>query len=114
MQKRIEVSDEELINFIQEQPDNRVVKMNEPNTSDPCGCLLVQYSREKAGVGSGGCAGYSSVTGGESKENLFEIEFCRLADRLVGKLLHRGEINYKEIKSALQYELNSGLSTEEN
>lgn len=37
------ISEQELIDFIKSQPDDRKIDMGDNRSNDPCGCLMVQY-----------------------------------------------------------------------
>jgi hypothetical protein len=41
----IRITQQDLLDFIQAQPDDRPVDMNENKSADHCGCLAVQYMR---------------------------------------------------------------------
>jgi hypothetical protein len=42
-----EITEQQIIDYIKEQPADRKVNMNEPMSSAECGCVMVQYAKDK-------------------------------------------------------------------
>lgn len=51
---------QELVDFIQSQPDDKEINMDESTTTDKCGCILVQFARAKHITRRGG-VGFSHM-----------------------------------------------------
>lgn len=51
---------DDLLKFINEQPDDRPVNFREPDCTCECGCLLVHFGEEKLGLEEFEC-GYSEL-----------------------------------------------------
>ncbi len=47
MKTTINLSNEQVIEFINKQPDSRPVNFDEPNGNDECGCLLIHLFKER-------------------------------------------------------------------
>lgn len=43
----IKVSKEDIVSWVKKQPDDRKIDMYQNHSNDPCGCLMVQYGKEK-------------------------------------------------------------------
>lgn len=108
MYKTVQISDEELIEFVAGQDDSKQINMNEPNTADPCGCLLIQFAKTRFGFDGSAAAGWESVTGKDG-DDIIQMNFPPMAGRLVRKLIDFNRTNYRHVKKLLQADLNSGL-----
>lgn len=87
---------QDLIEFINKQPDERPINMRESASSHDCGCLLVQYGRDELKLpGVWGC-GYTHILAQE------HIEFDRQTLSFIKQLLHLSPTNYKQIKDFIK------------
>jgi hypothetical protein len=41
------ITEQQIIDYIKEQPEDRKVNMNEPMSSAKCGCVMVHYAKDK-------------------------------------------------------------------
>ena len=41
------ITEDQIVDFIFDRPADKAVNMREPCSSDPCGCVMVQYAKEK-------------------------------------------------------------------
>lgn len=72
------ITKEELIKYIKSQPPEKPVNMSQTSDSEDCGCIMVQYAKEKLKLKNFGCGfqsiAYNSKTGKEMERNLeFDI-----------------------------------------
>jgi|LakMenEpi03Aug12_release.lakeMendotaPanAssembly.Ray.scaffolds.fasta_scaffold16366_18 hypothetical protein len=63
------VTREDMIEFIQQQPDDRQVRFGENLAGDTCGCIMVQYARY-AGIKFSSCGYCGWWRGGACKAEL--------------------------------------------
>lgn len=83
-----------LIDFINAQPDNKVVNMREYRIGQPCGCLLVQFAKS-IGI-TQGSVGISEIPMGNKR-----VSLGHPTKQLIKHLLsasHCEKITYKYIK----------------
>ncbi len=93
--------DQEMFDFIEAQPDHKVVNMDETSVNErwTCGCLLVQFGHYK---GYYQChAGVNTIYQGSNTVIEFDKsgQVCQLIKRLLG---YPSAVRYKTIKGLVK------------
>lgn len=89
------VTKEDLVNFINRQPDDRPINFKENKSSDTCGCLMVHYAKS-LGYDNFSC-GIFTISSDDDYKSLLTL--TRLASSIICENIHSDEIKtYKELK----------------
>jgi hypothetical protein len=88
---------EDLLNYINSQPDDRPINFSQNNTNDSCGCLMVHYFKD-LGYKNFSC-GLFTIMDLDTKNGKTVLD--KHAAYLIAKCMGSGIKNYKELKDYL-------------
>lgn len=99
-------SGDDLIRFVNEQPDHRFVNFAQNHTysEDNCGCLLIHFGKERLNLGENLSASYdtinvvSGVYGTQGAKVTHKAKGDGIVSHIIYVLVQDRPITYKEVK----------------
>lgn len=90
------VTHQQMVDFINSQPDERLVDFDQIKYDSPCGCIMIQYAREH-NFNPGVCGGVGTRDFLDVDDHRMELAFHEYIPNY-SEDLEKMRYNYKELK----------------